>query len=134
MLYFHVHYNGIFLCSHSYVPIQTQAFLRICRMWMSGQLNSGSCLSVGISSQRKCCWSSWNKTPKTSLAQMLFFWVFMNHKRIGSHLKKLSFHFWVDPFCALLIAADDTGFWSGQQLQTLHQRNNRLCGQKIMMF
>lgn len=48
----------------------------------------------------------------------------------GSHLKKMPFHFWVDTLCALLIAANNAGLGSRQQLQALHQWNNRLHGKR----
>lgn len=40
--------------------------------------------------------------------------------RFGSHLKKLPFHFGVDPLCALLVAANNAGVWSREQQQALH--------------
>lgn len=47
-------------------------------------------------------------------------------KALMQQLKKTPFHFWIDTFCALLIAAYNAGLWSREQLQALHQWSNGL--------
>lgn len=112
------HTNSNFSSDVQDVDVWT-AKLRVLLVW--GDLLTAEVLLQQLEDNKKAAMSHWEVTQNI---------VYYNRTH-SSHLEELPFHLWVDALSALLIAANNAGVWSGEQLQALHQRNNRLCGKKL---